>query len=133
MAVERIANYEYIKEGKITERWLDLNDFHYDKILSEKGNDAYSHRFPVFKYEGITLIEAVITIWPDDNNWIRINCYDKGTRNLFARFYYWEYGTDDRYMTVINNKIRRKCEDLGIQIIPPEVRTNDVETSEESI
>ena len=133
MAVERIANYEYIKEGKITERWLDLNDFHYDKILSEKGNDAYSHRFPVFKYEGITLIEAVITIWPDDNNWIRINCYDKGTRNLFARFYYWEYGTDDRYMTVINNKIRRKCEDLGIQIIPPEVRTNDAETSEESI
>lgn len=133
MAVERIANYEYIKEGKITERWLDLNDFHYDKILSEKGNDAYSHRFPVFKYEGITLIEAVITIWPDDNNWIRINCYDKGTRNLFARFYYWEYGTDDRYMTVINNKIRRKCEDLGIQIIPPEVRTNDAETSKESI
>lgn len=127
MAVERIAHYEYVKTGEITQRWLDLNDFHYDKIMSEKDNEAYSHRFPVYKYEGITLVEAVITIWPDDDNYIRVNCYDRGTRNLFARFYYWEYGTDDRYMAIINNKIRRRCNELGIEIIPPQIEeeTND--------
>lgn len=127
MAVERIANYSYIKTDEVTDRWLNLNDFFYDKIMSEKDNEAFSHRFPVYKYEGITLVEGVITIWPKDNNYIRINCYDKGTRNLFARFYYWEYGTDDKFMEIINNKIRRRCEELGIQIIPPEDKTNESE------
>ena len=47
MAIERIAYYTYKKEGQITERWLNLHDFHYDKIFSDKDCDAYSLRFPL--------------------------------------------------------------------------------------
>lgn len=121
MAVERIAYYQYVKTGKITDRWLSMNDFHYDKIMSDKKCEAYSHRFPVYKYEGLTVIDGVITIWPNEDNLIRVNCYEHGTRNLFARFYYWEYGTDDRYMNVINGRIAAKMRELGIEIIKPEV------------
>lgn len=123
--VERIAFYQYLIEEEITDRWLDIHDFHYDKYMSDKDVPAYSHRFSVYKYEGLTLIDGVVTIWPTDNNMIRINCYEHNTRNLFARFYYWEYGTDDKYMNIINGRVLAKMKELNIKVVKPEERDNN--------
>ena len=128
MAIERIAFYQYEKTGTITERWLDAHDFHYDKIFSDKDCEAYSTRFPVYYYEGITVLDGVITIWPSEDNLIRVNVYEHNTRNHYARFYYWEYGTDDKYMSVINNKIMNKLKELDIKVIPPEVKDDKQNT-----
>lgn len=117
--MERMAEYEYVKTGRVDEQWLTANGFTFDKIRSDKECDAYTYRFPVYKYEGTVVLDGEITIWPDENNMIRINCYEHATRNIFARFYYWEYGTDDTYMEVINRKFERKLEEFGVQIIPP--------------
>ena len=125
----RMANYQYVKTGKITEKWLNYNDFQYDKIMSDYDGPAYSHRFPAYKYEGTTVLDAVITIWPSEDgsdNVIRVNCYEHNTRNYFARFYYWEFGQDNEIMSIINRKIERRMNDLGIDIIIPEENFNGI-------
>lgn len=119
MSIERIAYFEYTKEDDITEKWLNEHGFFYDKMLSDKDDPAFSLRFPVYKYERLTTLDGFITIWPSDKT-IKINCYEHNTRNYFARFYYWEYGQDDKYMMVINSNISAKLRELGIKATRPQ-------------
>lgn len=129
MAIERIAYYEYKLDKEVTKRWLDEHDFNYDKIMSSRDCVAYSVRFPVYKYEGLTVLDGVITIWPDDGNRIKVDCFEHNTRNHFARFYYWEYGKDDRYMEIINNRVNAKLRELRIEVIEPEIKDGHKENT----
>lgn len=118
-----MANYKYIKPTDVTDEWLEANDFKYDKFVSDRDCPGFIHRFPVYKYEGSVLLDGQITIFPtikDKEDQIRVNVYEHGTRNIFARFYYWEYGTDDEMMRIVNNYIYRELKKMGIKVIKPD-------------
>lgn len=46
-----------IKEN-ITKEWLLSNNFKYNRIFSDKDNDIYTYRFPVYKHNNNTILEC---------------------------------------------------------------------------
>lgn len=95
----------------LSKSWLDKNGFKYNKSLSSKEDgEIYTMRFPVLSWNLYITVEAEIMVNFTDNL-IHINCYDRGTRNLYGAFYYYDYGnyteTLDKIDKEINNKIKK--------------------------
>lgn len=59
---------------KITEKWLDDNDYHFDKIIMQKGNTAKKNH--IFKREELSKMDVELLI--DDNHDMVEVCRDLG-------------------------------------------------------
>lgn len=93
-------------------KWLEKNEFRYNKVLSSVNEgDVYVLRFPVIFWNMYATIEAEISFNITDNI-AHINCYDKGTRSIYASW----YSVDNAHMDIvnkINSIIYKKLDELG--------------------
>lgn len=98
----------------ITKKWLQSHDFYYNKVFSDEIEriDAYSYRFPVYKYGTYTTLECEFTVVFGESN-IRVDVFDYGTRDRYAPFYYYEHGNYDKILNIVVNNIDKKVKQLG--------------------
>mgnify|MGYP003314232537 CR=1 FL=1 len=101
----------YIKKSIITKSWLNKNDFLFSKIFSDEEDDVYYYRFVVWRYGNAGVLEAEIRI--STSGEVKVNCFDYGTRNIYASWYCRDFGNND-VVTQIDEKIRKELERLGI-------------------
>lgn len=106
---------EYIKHN-VTQEWLKLNGFRYNKIFSDDGDEAYTYRFPVYKYGDFVTLECEIIILKQSGE-TKINVYDYNTRNKYAPFYNCEYGNYDNMLNKIKGRIEKELDRLNIKIL----------------
>lgn len=116
--LDQLPYYTYSKD-KISKKWLDKNGFYYNKILSDSDDEAYSLRFPVYKYGDFICIDSEITVFYKSKD-IRVDCYDHNTRNCYARWYCREFGNDNTLISIIASQVEKKLKELNIKINYPE-------------
>ena len=87
------------------------NGFRYNKNLSTEESNIYTYRFPVYKYEKLTVLECELTLFVEDGTVI-VNVYDYGTNDKYALFYYCEYGNYDKMLKIINEKVYKELKKL---------------------
>ena len=102
----------YIKKN-ITKEWLISNGFHYNRLFSDSDTNVYTYRFPVYKYERFAILECELKVILGENN-VYINVYNYNTINIYAPFYYAEYGNYDVVLKEIWRKINKELKRLGI-------------------
>lgn len=95
---------EYYKQS-LSREWLTNNGFRYNRNLSDDEIHIYTYRFPVFKYEKMTVLECELSIALEIGE-VKINVYDYGTNNKYAPFYYCEYGNYDKVLKIVWDKIK---------------------------
>lgn len=112
--MKNILEKRYIKKN-ITKEWLSQNNFRYNRFLSENYEEnIYSHRFPIYKYAGHTILECEISVKQNTGE-ININVYDNGTYVIYPPFYYKEeYKNYSKFVDELNQKIIAKLKELGI-------------------
>lgn len=115
--LEQLPNYIYSKD-RITKKWLDRNGFLYNRILSDVDCDAYSLRFPVYRYGDFICIDSEITVFTKTKE-IRVDCYDHNTRDCYARWYCRDVGRDETLMTLVTSQVEKKLKSLGIKMELP--------------
>lgn len=103
----------YYKQN-ISKEWLMENGFKYSKSLSDEETHVYTYRFPVFKYERMTVLECELNVSSEDGE-VKINVYDYGTNDKYAPFYYCEYGDYDKMLKIIWEKINAVFRKLQIE------------------
>lgn len=104
---------KYYKKN-VSKEWLVANGFRYSKNLSDEETSVYTYRFPVFKYERMTVLECEINILLEDGE-VKLNVYDYGTNDKYASFYYCEYGNYDKMLKIIWDKIKYMLNKLQIK------------------
>lgn len=104
---------KYYKKN-VSKEWLVTNGFRYSKNLSDEETSVYTYRFPVFKYERMTVLECEINISLEDGE-VKLNVYDYGTNDKYAAFYYCEYGNYDKMLKIIWDKIEHMLNKLQIK------------------
>lgn len=88
----------------MTKKWLKEHGFRHNRIFSDKDMEAYSVRFPVYRY-GMTIsleCEATVILGEDG---VILNVYDYGTRDKYAPFY---CGTYNKTMNIIWDNITKQ-------------------------
>ena len=100
----------------LSKEWLITNGFRYSKKLSNEETNIYTYRFPVFKYERMTVLECELAVALEDDE-IKINVYDYGTNDKYAPFYYCEYGNFEKMLIIIWKKIDTVLNKLQIERI----------------
>lgn len=104
---------KYYKKN-VSKEWLVTNGFRYSKNLSDEDTSVYTYRFPVFKYERMTVLECEINISLEDGK-VKLNVYDYRTNDKYAAFYYCEYGNYDKMLKIIWDKIDYMLKKLQIE------------------
>lgn len=113
ISITNISNTSFIKNN-ISKQWLLANGFHYNRIFSNEEDEVYTYRFPVYKYNGFTILECELRVVLGDNN-ILVDVYDYNTINRYAPFYYQEYGNYTIMLKDIWNRINKKISKLQIE------------------
>lgn len=108
-----IKQTRYQKKN-ITKKWLLSNGFCYNKLFSSSDTEVYTYRFPVYEYEGLTVLEGEFKVVLGEDE-ISVNVYDYNTNDKYAPFYYCEYGNYDSMLRKIYGKIGRKLKILKIK------------------
>jgi len=98
----------------VSKEWLIANGFRYNRNLSDDETHIYTYRFPVFKYERMTVLECELSI-SIGNDEVKINVYTYGTNDKYAAFYYCEYGNYDKMLKNIWNQIEHMLNKLQIK------------------
>ena len=111
--MDRLIKKNYVKK-KPTKTWLYNHGFKHSKIISDEFVDAYTYRFPVYRYNMLILLECEILIFLQTGE-VRLNVFDNNTRDVYAPFYCYEYGGKNSVLIQINNKIERELKKLGIK------------------
>lgn len=102
------------KKKNVTKSWLISNGFRYNRLLSDEEVEIYTYRFPVLRYDKFTVLECELRAELNSCE-IKINVYDYNTNSKYAPFYYCEYGTYNKLLEEIHNKINKKLKDLQIE------------------
>lgn len=104
----------HTKKSDMTLEWLK-EYFGFSEPLSDNRCSVYLRRFPAFKWNGIVLLDAEIKAsYP--NKGIEVNCYDYGTNNPYAAFYYVDCGDYTKLLESIDKRILAEFKKLGISI-----------------
>ena len=99
---------------KISKNWLEKNGFRYNRTLSSsEDGEIYTLRFSVVSWNLYVTVEAEIMYNLTDNI-AHINCYDKCTRSLYARWYSYYYGNYTPVVDKINKTVIEKLNKLGM-------------------
>ena len=115
VSMNQFSEMRYIKKN-ITKNWLISNGFRYNRLLSDEGIEIYTYRFPVLKHDKFTVLECELRTELNSSE-IKINVYDYNTNSKYAPFYYCEYGTYNKLLEEIHNKISKKLKDFQIERI----------------
>lgn len=107
-----LSKKKYVKHD-ITKEWLKSNGFRYNRIFSDEESEAYTCRFPVYKYGDFVTLDCEFIILIKTGEVI-INVYDYNTRDKYASFYNCEYGNYDKILIIINEKIEKALDRLNI-------------------
>ena len=110
---ENISNNIYIK-NRITKKWLNENNFKYNRMLSYNEDNVYTYRFPLCKNGYFITLECELSCIESSGE-IRVDVYDYGTRNKYAAFYCVEYGDYSTMLNNINKKINIELRKLGVK------------------
>ncbi|MCM1254083.1 MAG: hypothetical protein NC321_14790 [Clostridium sp.] len=97
---------KYIKQN-MTKDWLLSNGFYYNKMFSDNTEEVYTYKFPVYKYNKLTVLECELRVILGEDV-VNINVYDYNTHDKYAPFYYCEYGNYDKMLEVINHRIEKE-------------------------
>ena len=111
--VYNLSEKRYIKHN-VTKEWLKSNGFRHNRIFSDEENEAFTYRFPVYKYGDFATLDCEIIILFKTGE-VRINVYDYNTRDRYAPFYNCEYGNYDKVLIKINEKIDKELGRLNIR------------------
>lgn len=107
----------------LSKNWLLKNYFRYSPSLSNSDDgDIYTLRFPVMSWNVYVTVEAEIMINAKENL-VHINCYDKGTRSLYAAWYSYYYGDYTEVVDKINDVIYQKIKKLQLKEVVDNQRT----------
>lgn len=99
---------------RISKNWLEKNGFRYNKVFSSsEDGEIYTMRFPVISWNMYVTVEAEI-LFNFTENIAHINCYDKGTRSLYAAWYSNYYGDYTPIIDKINEIIEKKVKKMGL-------------------
>ncbi len=102
--------------SNVSKQWLVSNGFRYNRLFSNEVIEAYTYRFPVYKYEEFTLLECELRInW--EESFVYIDVYDYNTINKYAPFYYYKYGDYNIMLKNIWKIIKREINRLGITLL----------------
>lgn len=110
--MNNISGKKYIKKN-ISKEWLCANKFKYNRLLSDKENDIYSYRFPVYKYGDFVTLECELSVFSTTGE-VRINVFDYNTRSRYAPFYHVEYGIYNEILDKINERILKQLKKFDI-------------------
>lgn len=110
---QSIMQTRYIKKN-MTKEWLISNNFHYNRIFSDDETEVYTYRFPVYKYDCFTVLDCEFKVTLGEST-VTIDVYDYNTINRYTPFYYQEYGSYDKMLKEIWEKIDRSTIKLGIE------------------
>lgn len=110
--MSNLSEIRYIKKN-VNKKWLKSNGFKHNRIFSNEESEAYTYRFPVYKYGDFVTLDCEFIILLKTGE-VRINVYDYNTRSRYAPFYSCEYGNYDKVLTIINEKIERELDKFGI-------------------
>lgn len=111
--MELLAHNKYRVKDVDKER-LKSFGFYYDKTISNIESDYYSYKFPVYKYENIALIYAVLSIDTKDGS-VLVNVYKANSKECYAPFYQNQYGNYQSILNIINKNILMKFKKIGIE------------------
>ena len=95
--------------------WLRENYFIFSRTHSDEEDKVFIHRFPVYKGGNVTTLEAEMRLHTI-NNKVTIDVYD-GTgisRGIYAPFYYRADSCHDEIVDLVNKKIQKECDRLGM-------------------
>lgn len=112
--MKRITENRYIKRN-VTKDWLKQNNFHYSRIYSDIETEAYTYRFPVYKYNAKVILECELVLYEDTGE-VKINVYDNNYNSKCAAFY-CESNVYNKFVSKIEKKIKNEIRKLGIQKI----------------
>lgn len=101
------------KKDNITKEWLLSNGFRFNRLFSDEESEVYTYRFPVYKYDGFSVLDCELKIMLGGNK-VLIDVYDYNTINRYAPFYYREYGSYDKILEEIWKKINKVVRKLDI-------------------
>lgn len=101
------------KKDNITKEWLLANGFRFNRLFSDEESEVYTYRFPVYKYDGFSVLDCELKIMLGRNK-VLIDVYDYNTINRYAPFYYQEYGSYDKILEEIWKKINKVVRKLDI-------------------
>lgn len=101
------------KKDYITKEWLLSNGFRFNRLFSDEESEVYTYRFPVYKYDGFSVLDCELKIMLGGNK-VLIDVYDYNTINRYAPFYYQEYGSYDKILEGIWRKINKVVRKLDI-------------------
>lgn len=110
--MEFIAYNTYKKpKNKITHKWLMDNGFYASKIYTTTDYQAWTKRFPAYKFGNSIVIEAEIVIYSDGE--VVVNAFDGSSRSRWASFYSMDV-TNSVPLEVVTEKIKNTLKELGI-------------------
>ena len=113
--MKHICNMVVSAKQNLTKQWLQVNNFHYNRIFSNEDDEVYTYRFPVYRYEKFTVLECEFKVILGEKHVI-IDVYDYNTLNKYAPFYYLEYGDYDKMLDIIWDKIEKELKKIGVMI-----------------
>lgn len=101
------------KATVINPDWLKENNFKYSRAFSEPDDPVYIHRFPVFRWELVTTLEAEMRLHIKDG-YVTVDVYDGSgvTRGVYSPFYYEADTVHRDFVDIIMKNIEKERKKL---------------------
>ncbi|MBO7078655.1 MAG: hypothetical protein J6W64_02445 [Bacilli bacterium] len=100
-----------------SKKYLEENNWFYSKALFiEEKENVYRHKFPVYKYKNGTnvILEGEFILYSESGN-VNVNVYNRNSGDLYAPFYFYEYGDFTPILDVVHRNINKEAAKLGIE------------------
>lgn len=101
----------YIPKKRITNKFLEQNNFRYSKTFSDNTDSIYIYRFNVWRYGNAGILEGEIMLNSSTGE-LNVGCYDYGTRYAYASWYCRKYGKNE-IVDIIDEKIQNELNKIG--------------------
>lgn len=97
-----------------SKEYLKSCGFRYRKATCKDDIDTFIHRFPVYKYNGKSTIDCIITVNPKDGEVFITVIQQDGS--IYAPFYTNDYGNFEVILNTINKAILCEFTRLSISV-----------------
>lgn len=101
-----------------SKEYLKSYGFRYRKASCKDDIDTYTYRFPVYKYNGQSTIDCIITVNPQDGEVFITVIQQDGS--IYTPFYTNDYGNFGTILNVINMIILHEFTRLSISVVNEE-------------
>lgn len=101
------------KMKNYSKAFLQSHKFRHSGFLSNSEEDIYTYKFPVHFWNKTPTVECEISVSATTGN-TNINVYNSGTKELYAAYYYCEYGVNN-IINQIQERIVKVIKELNIE------------------